>query len=60
MEIELAAIQQTVATRLALCNECPRLVKAVQVCKECGCFMPAKVWISGQSCPLGKWTAIEE
>jgi len=60
MEIELAAIQQTVATRLALCNECPSLVKAVQVCKECGCFMPAKVWITGQSCPIGKWTAIEE
>ena len=60
MEIELAAIQQTVATRLAMCNECPSLVKAVQVCKECGCFMPAKVWITGQSCPIGKWTATEE
>ena len=60
MEIELAAIQQTVATRLAMCNECPSLVKAVQVCKECGCFMPAKVWITGQSCHIGKWTATEE
>lgn len=52
--------QQRVVERLATCNNCPRLIKAVQVCKECGCFMPAKVWLMKQRCPLNKWAAIEE
>ena len=60
MEVKLGNSQQTVVDRLATCNECPRLVKAVQVCKECGWFMPAKVWIMRQRCPIDKWAAVEE
>jgi hypothetical protein len=60
MEVKIGASQQAVVDRLATCNECPRLIKALQVCKECGCFMPAKVWIMGQRCPLDKWAAIED
>lgn len=60
MEVELGSNQKTVVDRLATCNECPRLIKAVQVCKECGCFMPAKVWIMKQQCPLDKWAATED
>ena len=45
--------------RIATCKECPRYIKAVKMCEECGCFIPAKSWFKGQSCPLGKWRAIE-
>ena len=55
MEVKIGSNQKTVVDRLATCNECPRLIKAVQVCKECGCFMPAKVWLLDSWCPLQKW-----
>jgi len=35
---ELSGRQAIVAKRLAICSECPRLIKRVQICKECGCF----------------------
>ena len=52
---ELSGWQAIVAKRLAFCSECPRLIKRVQLCKECGCFMPAKVWLLDSWCPLAKW-----
>ena len=52
---ELSGRQAIVAKRLAICSECPRLIKRVQICKECGCFMPAKVWLLDSWCPLQKW-----
>ena len=52
---ELSGWQAIVAKRLSICSECPRLIKPVQLCKECGCFMPAKVWLLDSLCPLEKW-----
>ena len=52
---ELSGRQAIVAKRLAFCAECPRLIKRIQLCKECGCFMPAKVWLLDSWCPLAKW-----
>lgn len=39
--------------RLALCRECPS--KDSLTCKECGCFIAAKVSAAASYCPLGKW-----
>ena len=42
-------------TRFAICEACPSLIKITSQCKECGCFMKAKVKIQSANCPLGKW-----
>jgi len=60
VDIKLGDNQQIVVDRLTTCNNCPQLVKPVQVCRECGCFMPAKVWLMGERCPIDKWAAVEE
>lgn len=45
--------------RIAFCEECPRYRKGVNLCRECGCFMPAKVKLPNASCPIGKWQAVD-
>jgi len=41
--------------RYAMCLECPHFIEQSKRCSECGCFMEAKTWIKGASCPVGKW-----
>jgi len=41
--------------RLDICKGCPRLFKPTKTCKECGCFMAMKTWLSDATCPIGKW-----
>lgn len=41
--------------RLAICEECPELIKITKQCKQCGCFMNAKTKIKNATCPLNKW-----
>jgi hypothetical protein len=45
--------------RMALCLECPSLIKATKQCKKCGCFMEAKTKLPNASCPIGKWDAVD-
>lgn len=45
--------QQTL-DRWRVCRDCDRLDAAFR-CKECGCFMKAKVRLSDASCPMGRW-----
>ena len=40
--------------RAWICKECPELVPLVEICKKCGCFMPAKVRLDFAECPMGK------
>lgn len=40
--------------RFAICKTCPEL-KALNRCRQCGCFMNIKVRIYTSKCPLGKW-----
>jgi len=46
-----------VGKRIAICKECPELNK-LNFCRQCGCFMPAKVRIPQVSCPLLKWDSM--
>ena len=55
MDIKLSERQEVVAKRNSFCSECPELIKKIQICKQCGCFMPAKVWLMDAWCPLQKW-----
>lgn len=45
--------------RLQVCMECPKYISSVKVCRECGCFMPAKTLLAIAECPIGKWEAEE-
>jgi hypothetical protein len=41
--------------RFEICKGCPRLFKPTKTCKECGCFMAMKTWLTDATCPLEKW-----
>jgi hypothetical protein len=41
--------------RLSICNGCGRYNSLLKICKECKCFMPIKVNLAGENCPIGKW-----
>lgn len=47
--------KETRQDRYNTCKGCDRFFKPTTTCKECGCFMAIKTWISEVSCPLGKW-----
>jgi hypothetical protein len=40
--------------RLDICKGCPEL-RALNNCRQCGCFMNIKVRIYSATCPLGLW-----
>lgn len=42
--------------RLDVCNGCDYFNKTVKMCKQCGCYMPAKSMFASASCPEEKWT----
>ena len=44
--------------RLKKCMPCEHY--RFQICLKCGCSVYAKVTIKQQSCPIGKWLAVEE
>lgn len=46
--------QQLMINRWRECRGCPQL-DATFRCRQCGCFMKAKVKLSQAECPLGKW-----
>ena len=50
--------EEEIKSRLDTCNDCDRLIKTVNVCKECGCFMNIKTKFLIASCPLNKWGPI--
>lgn len=45
--------------RMAICLECPSLMKLTNQCKECKCFMDAKTKLPDAFCPLLKWGRVE-
>lgn len=47
--------KETAQSRFDLCKGCEHLFKPTNTCKKCGCFMKAKVKLSGSVCPVGKW-----
>jgi hypothetical protein len=49
------ALKEQREQRVSICKSCDRLSAKINVCKECGCFMPVKTWMSFASCPKGKW-----
>ena len=40
--------------KLKICKSCEKYNTVTTQCRECGCFMPIKTWLEGNTCPLGK------
>jgi len=51
----LQQIKQKGDERYSICKECPEFSSTFKQCRQCGCFMPAKVLMPFMSCPIGKW-----
>jgi hypothetical protein len=58
------ADNQTIIDRQAICAECERGGEHKNSrgtpfkCLECGCYVPAKTRLASESCPIGKWSAV--
>ena len=63
---KISQFKERAKIRMEICKECDSLIgfkrniahdwtSKFTVCKECNCFMPAKVLIPQASCPLEKW-----
>lgn len=46
--------------RLNICSLCEHHDYIMNRCKECGCFLNAKVIFAGNSCPIGKWDIVKQ
>lgn len=53
----LFASEDVVKERLKICAQCDKFEKSESRCIECGCYIPVKVKLILDSCPLDKWTA---
>ncbi len=41
--------------KLNICKECSHYIELISTCSKCGCFIPLKLKVPGQYCPIGKW-----
>lgn len=41
--------------RMGICSQCPKYIKQVNQCGECGCFLAIKAKGTSFKCPLGNW-----
>lgn len=41
--------------RTEICSTCNLKDKRLNLCKDCGCFLPAKTRVEDAQCPIGKW-----
>jgi hypothetical protein len=46
--------------RYLICTNCELFESSTKMCKDCWCFMPAKVKLAVVECPQLKWTKIQE
>lgn len=51
--------EELAKSRLAICHECPHLIKVTKQCKKCGCLMDLKTKLPHAECPIGKWGPVK-
>lgn len=49
------AEEVVVEERMSICSTCP-ILKGRR-CGHCNCYIPAKIRLIHESCPMGKWKA---
>lgn len=47
-----------VKSRAEICSRCKELNKMNKFCKICGCFIPAKITVKKEKCPVGYWDKV--
>lgn len=50
-----AAEMSVIERRISFCKTCPYYDKNRELCRNCGCFLVAKVGLKHEACPLRKW-----
>lgn len=55
-DLKIFRTQQEAQERYDICKTCDSFRSITCTCKECKCFMKAKVKVRLMSCPLGKWS----
>ena len=48
---------QNFKQRMQICKSCDKLT-ILNVCSQCGCFMPIKTRLKSSYCPIGKWNVV--
>ncbi|SVA52611.1 uncharacterized protein METZ01_LOCUS105465, partial [marine metagenome] len=46
---------ETKEYRKSLCKQCEHFKTTLQICSQCGCFMPVKWTLQSAWCPIKKW-----
>lgn len=41
--------------RFNICKQCEEFRTRSKTCKQCGCYVPAKIIFAGADCPIGLW-----
>lgn len=49
------ADKKTIDGRKNLCYNCEIRNEKLNTCTACGCFIPAKIRLKDEQCPLEKW-----
>lgn len=52
--------EELVEYRMSICTSCIEFIDLTKQCKKCGCIMPLKTKLKNASCPIGKWSVVEE
>lgn len=55
----LVVDSSTYKYRYKTCKECASFNKALKLCGECMCFMPAKARHKESECPKQKWHSVK-
>jgi len=48
-----------VKDRAQICSRCVNLNKTNKFCKLCGCFIPAKITVKSEACPMKYWNKVK-
>jgi membrane protease subunit (stomatin/prohibitin family) len=54
--LNLIADQEQFEVRKSICDTCEK--NTMNVCLECGCFIPTKAYYKLSVCPINKWGSI--
>ena len=50
-------VEEVMLRRAKICSDCDSYcLRPYLHCRDCGCYLPAKLRSMGSECPLGKWT----
>lgn len=58
LHISEQEIEELASKRMDVCNECSIKNTLINVCTDCGCYLPAKTRNLKEKCPKDKWKKV--